>query len=114
MSVAIGYMNNVNALRNQSLAEPERLYVIDFYATWCGPCKALAPKLELVATEMPAIRFLKTNADDELAAEMLETFNVAKFPTLVFYRAGNELERMTGTNMETIKAMITKHNTSTT
>ena len=61
--------------------------VVDFWAEWCGPCKAMAPAFERVAAEFePAIRFLKvdTEAEPALAAQ----YNIRSIPTLMIFRGG--------------------------
>jgi thioredoxin 2 len=61
--------------------------VVDFWADWCGPCKAMAPAFERVAAELePEIRFLKvdTEAERELAAR----YNIQSIPMLILFRNG--------------------------
>lgn len=106
---SVGYMNSIKALQQRALSDSSKLFVIDFYAPWCGPCKALAPKLEELAEVQLDVCFLKTDAEDELASEMVEAFEIARFPTLVFYKAGKELDRTVGTNIENIKSLIAKY-----
>lgn len=62
-------------------------YVIDFYADWCGPCKALTPtilKLEKEADGKWAL--LKVNVDEEDMADLVEKHQVSGVPTLAFYK----------------------------
>ena len=57
--------------------------VIDFYASWCGPCKALAPVLEELSTEyVGKVDIYKVNIDDE--EELAAIFNIRSVPTLIF------------------------------
>jgi thioredoxin 2 len=61
--------------------------VVDFWAAWCGPCKAMAPVYENIAAEMePALRFLKvdTEAEPTLAAQ----YGIRSIPTLMVFRRG--------------------------
>lgn len=69
--------------------------VVDVWAPWCGPCRAMAPQFETVASQMePQVRFAKLNSDDEprLATEL----NIRSIPTLIVFRDGKELARQSG------------------
>lgn len=63
--------------------------VIDFWASWCGPCMRLIPELEKMAERYKDnVMFLKVNADKE--KELCEKFNVVALPTLFFIPVGGE------------------------
>lgn len=69
--------------------------VLDIYATWCGPCRMLAPAFEALAIEYAGrVRFAK--ADVEQAPEVAERFGVAGVPTLLFFRDGALAGRIVG------------------
>lgn len=72
----------------------KRLMVVDFWAEWCGPCKAMAPQFELVASQLPAIRFVKINTD--LAPKLSARFAIRSIPTLLLWKDGRELSRQAG------------------
>lgn len=69
--------------------EGERPAIVDFYASWCGPCKAMAPHLDKIAEEYAGrIDVLKVDIDQE--AELAHVFNIRSVPTLLFIpREGN-------------------------
>ncbi|MBR4310950.1 MAG: thioredoxin, partial [Akkermansia sp.] len=67
----------------------------DFWATWCGPCKMLLPIVEQISTEVAATAKVgKVNVDD--AQELARRYNVRNIPTLIFYKNGEEVDRITG------------------
>ena len=69
--------------------------VVDFYATWCGPCKVLSPRLEKLAGEFSGkIKFVKVNVDE--AQKLAGRFQVSAIPTLIFFKNGKVEDRVTG------------------
>ena len=69
--------------------------VLDFWATWCGPCKMLSPVLdELAAEYSDRARFCKVNVEDE--PELSARFGIASIPTLIFFKNGEILKKAVG------------------
>ncbi len=68
--------------------------LIDFWATWCGPCKMLSPVVDEVAEENDDIKVCKVNVDDE--GELAIKFGVMSIPTLVVMKDGEEVKRSVG------------------
>jgi thioredoxin 1 len=76
--------------------------VIDFFATWCGPCKRIAPTYEKLAEAFPNITFLKVDVDE--SGELVNMFNISAMPTFVFLKNGKEILRVEGADMKGLEA----------
>ena len=74
--------------------------VIDFFATWCGPCKHIAPKFEEMSKIFPSIVFLKVDVDE--SAEMVDKFNIRAMPTFVFLKNGSVVKTVEGADIRAI------------
>ena len=77
------------------VASPGMPVLVDFFATWCGPCKALAPVLEQVAAQHAGkLRVIKIDIDKNPA--VAQQYRVQSVPTLVLFRQGRPVWRQTG------------------
>ena len=77
------------------LLESEKLVIVDFWATWCGPCRMLSPLLDEVEAEMAdQVEVVKVNVDD--ADEIAMRFRIMSIPTLLFFKNGELVDRTVG------------------
>ena len=96
-------------LTNENFAhevlEAEGLVLVDFFATWCGPCKMLSPHIEKLAEENPAIKVCKLNVDE--ADEPTRRYGIRSIPTLIFFRGGEVVKTSVGyLSYEELKTLV--------
>ena len=86
----------------------DRPVLVDFFATWCGPCKMLAPVLDEIGAELDDVKICKTDVDEAMA--LAGKFNVQSIPTVVLFRDGKVIDSFVGFRAkDQILAMIEKH-----
>ncbi|MCC3868351.1 thioredoxin [Terrisporobacter mayombei] len=87
----------------------EKLVVMDFFATWCGPCKMLAPIFESLSNEMyDKVDFAKIDIDRSF--EVVEEYKIVSVPTMIIFKNGKEVQRIVGfAPKEQIKSKIKAH-----
>ena len=77
------------------LLQDSKLVIVDFWATWCGPCRMLSPILDEVEEEMPEqIKVVKVNVDD--ADEIAGRYRIMSIPTLLFFKDGQMVDKTVG------------------
>ncbi|KAI8070451.1 Allergen Cop c 2 [Gongronella butleri] len=87
-----------------TLIASDKLVVIDFYATWCGPCKLISPKFEKLVDEYPDVIFAKVDVDE--AADVAAEVGVRAMPTFMFFRKGAKVDEVVGANLANIVSKI--------
>ena len=87
-------MQNITKNEYESVINQNNITVVDFWASWCGPCKMLAPVYEKVAGEMQECLFVKVNVDEE--QEIATKNQIYSIPTIILFKAGKELARKSG------------------
>ena len=78
--------------------------VVDFTATWCGPCQRIAPIFTKLAEEMPEVCFVKVDVDEN--EEVAQECGVESMPTFQFYKSGLKVHEFSGASEDKIRGAI--------
>lgn len=78
----------------KEIAESEETVLLDFWASWCGPCRMVSPVVDEIAEETPAVRVGKVNVDEQ--PELARNFGVSSIPTLVVMKNGRVVNQAVG------------------
>jgi thioredoxin 1 len=91
----------VKLIEELSEIPQQGLVVIDFFATWCGPCKAIAPLYEKLAGIFTEITCVKVDVDE--SQELVDNFGVRAMPTFVFLKDGEVVKRVEGADVRQVQ-----------
>lgn len=82
--------------------------LVDFFADWCGPCKAQAPVLKDLAKEMDGLRIIKIDIDKN--PQIAQKYKVRSVPTLMLFKEGQNLWKQSGVlGLTQLKSIISEH-----
>jgi thioredoxin 1 len=83
--------------------------LVDFWATWCGPCLAIAPHVEAIAGELAGkAKVFKVDVDSD--GDIAAKYGVMSIPALIVFKGGQEVDRMVGAGpKDHIKALLERH-----
>ncbi|GER40397.1 thioredoxin [Striga asiatica] len=85
----------------------KKLIVVDFTASWCGPCRFIAPFFAELAKKFPNVTFLKVDVDE--LKSVAQDWAVEAMPTFIFLKEGKILDRVLGAKKEELQQTIAKH-----
>jgi len=91
----------------EGLISGSKLSVIDFHATWCGPCHAIAPKYEALAKEYTGVQFLKCDVD--ACQDVARAYSITAMPSFVFIKNGTKVDVVRGADPRALESTIKKH-----
>ncbi|MCJ1354767.1 MAG: Cytoplasmic thioredoxin isoenzyme 2 [Icmadophila ericetorum] len=92
---------------SKALGQDENLVVIDCFATWCGPCKIIAPKVVAFAKAFPSARFYKLDVDE--CPDVAQELGVNAMPTFLFFKKGEKVGEVVGANPVALESTIQAH-----
>ncbi|CAL0323834.1 unnamed protein product [Lupinus luteus] len=90
--------------------QTQKLIVVDFTASWCGPCRFIAPILAEIAKKTPEVTFLKVDVDE--LKTVAEEWGVQAMPTFLFLKKGKIVDTVVGAKKEELQLTIVKHSTA--
>ena len=89
-SVLTGTVSNFEA----EVIKSEELVIVDFWASWCMPCKMLAPILDEISEEEEGVKVVKVNVDDE--GDLATKYGIRSIPSLKFFKGGEIVDESVG------------------
>ncbi|XXG56257.1 hypothetical protein AAC387_Pa03g3724 [Persea americana] len=92
-------------------ASSKKLVVVDFTASWCGPCRFIAPVVADLAKKLHDVIFLKVDVDE--LKDVSEEWAVEAMPTFLFLKEGKEVDKLVGAKKEELQKLIEQHRDST-
>ncbi|KAK7280701.1 hypothetical protein RJT34_25768 [Clitoria ternatea] len=87
--------------------DTKKLIVVDFTASWCGPCRFIAPLLAEIAKNTPEVIFLKVDVDE--LKTVAEEWSIEAMPTFLFLKEGNLVDKVVGAQKEELELTLAKH-----
>lgn len=93
----------------KAMQKTDQVLVVDFWASWCGPCKMFAPTFAQAAQQLePKARFIKINTEQEQA--IAAQFGIRSIPTLAVFKNGQEVDRISGAmDLTQFKQWVSRH-----
>ena len=100
-----------NEIFNEQILGSDKPVLLDFYATWCGPCQMMAPVVEEIAEELgDKVIVGKINSDEN--EELVEKYNIMSIPTLVIRKNGQDFKTFLGVNEDTSSTVYLRPETA--
>lgn len=87
-----------------ALIEKNSLVAVDFFASWCGPCKMIAPVFKTMAEDFPKVKFVKVDADK--LSDLAGKYGVSNIPHFLFMKDGQVVDTMIGASKPSLKAKL--------
>ncbi|KAF7307039.1 Thioredoxin domain-containing protein [Mycena indigotica] len=105
----ITHVTSVSDLNNRLSKSSSKLTVIDFWATWCGPCHAIAPTFESLSKrpEYKNVNFFKVDTD--AAKDVAELYRISAMPTFVFLKGSTKVDQVRGADRMGLESTLRRH-----
>lgn len=101
---AVSHPHDAGSFNSIVNSSGEDLVVVDFSATWCGPCKMIAPVFEEMSNEFGGVVFVKIDVDE--VPEIAQKYQVMAMPTFLFLRKGEIVGRFSGASGDKLREML--------
>ena len=100
----IKLIGNQTELSDELNKAGDKLVVLDFFATWCGPCKRMGPIMEMVSQQFKNVVFLKVDVDENIETSM--KYEITSMPTFLFFKKKEVVERFSGSAKDKVISII--------
>ncbi|OGM42500.1 thioredoxin [Aspergillus bombycis] len=93
----------------QTLINSDQVVIIDFWATWCGPCRAISPVFEQLASipEFSSIKFVKVDTDEQ--QDIAEEVGIRSLPTFMVFQNGIKVDELVGASPPGLEQLVRRH-----
>lgn len=91
----------------KQLIGTDKVTIVDFYATWCGPCKAIEPVMEKLSDMIPDAEFLRVDVDQQTS--IAEEYGITAMPTIKFYKDALPVDTIVGANLGKLVSLLKEH-----
>ncbi|KAF4604914.1 hypothetical protein EYR40_003697 [Pleurotus pulmonarius] len=108
--MTIIHITSLSELNKTLSASSTKVSVIDFHATWCGPCHAIAPTFEALSKQYKNVNFFKCDVD--VAKDVAAHYTVSAMPTFIFLKGSTKIDQVRGANRTALESALAKHATS--
>jgi thioredoxin 1 len=88
-------------------ADPTTLVVLDCFATWCGPCKVISPKVDKFSEQYSQAKFFKVDVDE--VSDVAQELGIRAMPTFLLFKNGEKVGEVVGANERALEAAIKQH-----
>jgi len=105
--MSITHLDSVTQLNNYLSKSKDKLSVIDFHATWCGPCHTIAPTFESLSKQYKDVNFFKCDVD--AAKDVAELYRVSAMPTFIFLKGSTKVDQVKGANRAELESTLRRH-----
>ncbi|KAK7686750.1 hypothetical protein QCA50_010350 [Cerrena zonata] len=96
-------LSQLNVILSKS---KDKVSVIDFHATWCGPCHMIAPVFEALSKQYPNVNFLKCDVDK--AKDVASQYSVSAMPTFIFLKGSTQVDQIRGADRNALQSTLQK------
>ncbi|KAJ7619168.1 thioredoxin-domain-containing protein [Mycena polygramma] len=105
--MSIIHLTSVSHLNGYLSKSKDKLSVIDFHATWCGPCHAIAPTFESLSKQYTNVNFFKCDVD--AAKDVAELYRVTTMPTFIFLKGSTQVDQVKGADRAGLSSALRRH-----
>ena len=95
------YLENLEELKNN---KDYNCFVLDFTASWCGPCQMITPEIEKLANmeDFVSVKFYKVDVDNPDCEDVCSNYGITCMPTFIYIKNGEVIDKVEGANLENI------------